>query len=173
MLTHTELPVERLVTLQGVDYGVENVVGVKLPTVVQVHVAITQYGLLTKPAWVDVLVREQMSPSIDSARWALAKAQQSVQNLGTGASIMQRIVQAVQAFTGAGAVAALSRKALRRPGGIGLVALAAGAVVQAFLRHNADRKHQEIAATGEELPEPINERSTPKGRDGGVKTNGR
>jgi len=121
---------------------------------------------------VDVLVREQVSPSIDSARWALAKAQQSVSTLTEGKSKVQRLAKAVQAVSGAGALAAFSRQVLRRRGGIGLAVLAAGAILQALLR----RDHNPKAPTaGDDLPVAISERSKPKGRDGHeeVKTNGR
>jgi uncharacterized protein YoxC len=121
---------------------------------------------------VDVVVREQITPSIDSARWTLAKAQRSVLKFTEGASKVQRVAQAVQAVSGAGVVAALSRQVLRRGGGIGLVALAAGAVVQALLRRNSSNKH--VRAAKDELPSAISERSQPKDKNGhGIKVNGR
>jgi hypothetical protein len=112
-----------------------------------------------------------VSPSIDSARWAIARAQQSVSSLTGGASKFQRVAKAVQAFSGAGALAALSNRVLRRRGGIGLAALAAGAIIQALLRRDhSDQK----ASTAGDLPVAISERSKPEGREGqGLKTNGR
>jgi hypothetical protein len=86
---------------------------------------------------VDTMVREQISPSVDTARATIAKAHESVHSFTDGMSNVQRVAKVMQAAAGAGAVGGLSAKVLRGRGGrIGLMALAAGAVVQALLKRN-------------------------------------
>ena len=82
----------------------------------------------------DTMVREQVSPSIDSVRSTIANATSSVSTLGDGVSKAQRWIQMLETATGAGAIAGLSRTVLRRGGRIGLIALAATAAIQALTR---------------------------------------
>lgn len=57
MLGNTELDFKGLVNVERVDYGEENRLGVNLPTVKDIEITVKDYGLLTKPHWVDLLVQ--------------------------------------------------------------------------------------------------------------------
>lgn len=61
MLGNTEMEFEGLVNVERVDYGEENRLGVNLPTVKDIEITVKDYGLLTKPHWVDLLVRRLRS----------------------------------------------------------------------------------------------------------------
>jgi uncharacterized protein YoxC len=82
----------------------------------------------------NTMVREQVSPSIDSVRSTIASATSSVNTLSDGMSKVQRIAKMVQTVSGAGAVAGFSRTVLRRGGRFGLIALAAAAAISALTR---------------------------------------
>jgi uncharacterized protein YoxC len=98
----------------------------------------------------DTMVREQVSPSIDSVRSTIASATNSVSSLSDGMSKAQRLANMVQTVTGAGALAGLSRTLLRRGGRIGLIALAATAVIQALTRKDPSEKGHR--GTGNDRP---------------------
>lgn len=93
MLARTELAVDRLIQLQGVDYGIENVVGVKLPVLKQVRIGRARYGLLTKPAWVDALV-QRLQDGV-RARFAMRVAERRVELLQHA---VRRMTQRVNLF---------------------------------------------------------------------------
>lgn len=58
MLSNRRIDLSNLIRLQGVELVSENLVGVMLPAVGEVHIEVREYGLLTKPHWVDNLVEE-------------------------------------------------------------------------------------------------------------------
>ena len=58
MLCNREVELTGLVRLQQVDLAQENLVGVLLPLVREVHLKVREYGLLAKPHWVDNVVEE-------------------------------------------------------------------------------------------------------------------
>ncbi|HWN81059.1 MAG TPA: DUF948 domain-containing protein [Candidatus Udaeobacter sp.] len=101
-------------------------------------------------AGLDTMVREQVSPSIDSVRSTIANATSSMNTLSQGVSRVQRVANMVQTVTGAGAVAGLSRTILRKGGRIGLIALAATAAFQAFTRKDPS----EMGRRGQGNPRP-------------------
>lgn len=88
----------------------------------------------------NTMVREQVTPSIDSVRSTIASATNSVNTLSNGMSKVQRIAKMVQTVSGAGAVAGFSRTVLRRGGRIGLIALAATAAISALTRKDPSEK---------------------------------
>ncbi len=55
MLANTDVTLEDLVSVERVDYGEENVVGVSLPTLAAVETHIRPYSRLAKPHWVDLV----------------------------------------------------------------------------------------------------------------------
>ena len=56
MLANPDIQVSGLVEMTDFELGEENVVGVRLPILKSIHCSVTDYSLLAKPAWVDVLV---------------------------------------------------------------------------------------------------------------------
>jgi V/A-type H+/Na+-transporting ATPase subunit D len=56
MLANTDIELSGLVQMTDFELGEENVVGVRLPLLKQIHCTVADYSLLAKPAWVDVLV---------------------------------------------------------------------------------------------------------------------
>lgn len=57
MLGNQEMEFKGLVSLKQVHYEEENRLGVTLPKVSDIAIALENYGLLTKPHWVDLLVK--------------------------------------------------------------------------------------------------------------------
>ena len=57
MLANAEIDLNGLVKITGVLTGDENRLGVVLPQFERVDIAVQDYGLLTKPHWVDLLVK--------------------------------------------------------------------------------------------------------------------
>ena len=60
MLANREIDVSGLVQVESFRSEEENLVGVKLPTLVEVKCNVMPYSMLAKPSWVDMLV-EQLS----------------------------------------------------------------------------------------------------------------
>jgi V/A-type H+-transporting ATPase subunit D len=58
MLANREIDVSGLVKVSSVQIEVENVVGVKLPSLREVVCTIQEYSMLAKPHWVDLLVEQ-------------------------------------------------------------------------------------------------------------------
>jgi V/A-type H+-transporting ATPase subunit D len=58
MLSNKEIELSNLVTLEGAQLVDENVVGTTLPRLQGIEVTVADYPLLTKPHWVDNVVRE-------------------------------------------------------------------------------------------------------------------
>ena len=57
MLANPDIEVAGLVEMTDFELGEENVVGVRLPVLERIHCTVADYSLLSKPAWVDVLVQ--------------------------------------------------------------------------------------------------------------------
>jgi V/A-type H+-transporting ATPase subunit D len=81
MLANRELELEELVKVSAVRLKEENLVGTRLPVFDGIEVTVREYGLITKPHWVDHLVRElihmmelQVSVQVDRERMALMEA---------------------------------------------------------------------------------------------------
>lgn len=97
MLQETELPLDGLVQVEGVTYGVENLVGVRLPVLGEVQIRTAPYGLLTRPAWVDVLVlwmhravRAQLSALV--ARVRVARLEAAVRRMSQRVNLFERVL---------------------------------------------------------------------------------
>ena len=56
MLANADIDLTGLVKVKNMHLGQENIVGVKLPVVDELEYDVTDYSLLTRPAWVDVAV---------------------------------------------------------------------------------------------------------------------
>ena len=59
MLANQDIDLKELVTLKAVKIGERNVVGLRLPGLVEIEVDIARYGYLLRPHWVD-LVAERL-----------------------------------------------------------------------------------------------------------------
>lgn len=55
MLANTQIDLKGLVTLKSVRMGERNVVGQRVPQVEDIEVAVTAYGYLVRPHWVDLV----------------------------------------------------------------------------------------------------------------------
>jgi V/A-type H+-transporting ATPase subunit D len=64
MLANREIDVSGLVQVESFRIEEENLVGVKLPKLVEVKCHIAEYSMLAKPHWVDMLV-EQLKQMVD------------------------------------------------------------------------------------------------------------
>jgi V/A-type H+-transporting ATPase subunit D len=64
MLANLEIDVSGLVQVESFRIEEENLVGVKLPKLVEVKCHIAEYSMLAKPHWVDMLV-EQLKQMVD------------------------------------------------------------------------------------------------------------
>ena len=56
MLADEDIPVGGLVRMTAFELVDENVVGVKLPRLARIECQVTEYSLLARPAWVDLMV---------------------------------------------------------------------------------------------------------------------
>ena len=59
MLANKDIDLKGLVTLKAVTIGERNVVGLRLPSLVEIEVDVARYGYLVRPHWVD-LVAERL-----------------------------------------------------------------------------------------------------------------
>ncbi len=84
----------------------------------------------------DEVLRDQVAPSLDVVQSTLVHAERSARSLSDGVSGVGKVAHAVSTISGAGALAGLTRGVARRGGKIGLAALVAGAVLQAFFRRD-------------------------------------
>ena len=64
MLANREIDVSGLVQVESFQIEEENLVGVKLPALVEVKCTVRPYSMLAKPHWVDMLV-EQLKQMVD------------------------------------------------------------------------------------------------------------
>lgn len=93
MLANREIDVDGLVRVSAVRVGEENIVGVRVPVLEGIDTSVSDYSLLAKPHWVDVLVAELQAVAELWARVQLARKQVSVL-----ARAERRITQRVNLF---------------------------------------------------------------------------
>ncbi len=93
MLANTEIDLKGLVKMTAFDLEQENVVGVRLPLLVQVECQVAEYSLLAKPVWVDALVERLRD--VAEARTRIQVAAERVRIL---ARAERRITQRVNLF---------------------------------------------------------------------------
>jgi V/A-type H+-transporting ATPase subunit D len=93
MLAGSRIDLEALVSLTAVEMDEENLLGTRLPRLVQVHAEVRKYSLLAKPFWVDTLVESIRQTA--EIRLKLAVQQERVRRL---AKAVRRITQRVNLF---------------------------------------------------------------------------
>ena len=76
MLAKREIDVSNLVTVESIEIGEENVVGVRLPVLKLLQTNVATYSFLGKPPWVDTLV-ERLAQTVE-LRLRVQVAQQRV-----------------------------------------------------------------------------------------------
>jgi V/A-type H+-transporting ATPase subunit D len=93
MLAGAGIALDELVRLTTVELDEENLLGTRLPRLVQVHAEVRDYSLLTKPQWVDTLV-ERIRQTAE-VRLQLVVQRERVQRLNRA---VRRITQRVNLF---------------------------------------------------------------------------
>ena len=93
MMADREIDLSGLVRLDSVELGLENVVGVKLPVLKNVHTTVAEYSLLGKPHWVDVVI-DRLHQTIDR-RLRVQVAEERVRRM---IHAVRRITQRVNLF---------------------------------------------------------------------------
>lgn len=93
MLANREIDLSGLVRLRGVQVGEENLMGVRLPTLLGVDLEHKDYGCLVRPHWVDALV-ERLSRMLE-LRALLALQERRVALLETA---VRKVTQRVNLF---------------------------------------------------------------------------
>ena len=93
LLGASEQDHSQLVTVASVDIHEENVLGVRLPVLGDVRFQLTEYSMLARPFWVDLLVEQLQSMATLSLR--LFVERQRVQRLNEA---VRRITQRVNLF---------------------------------------------------------------------------
>ena len=93
MLANRGIDVSNLVTVESVEIGEENVVGVRLPVLKRLQTKVAPYSLLGKPPWVDTLV-ERLAQTTE-LRLKVQVAQQRVRLIEAAE---RRITQRVNLF---------------------------------------------------------------------------
>ncbi len=74
MLANEDVDVRGLVSMTDFELGEENVVGVRLPSLIRIECTVSDYSLLAKPAWVDVLV-ERLKDAAEQRTRAVVSAE--------------------------------------------------------------------------------------------------
>ena len=93
MLANTEIHLKDLVRMTAFELGQENVVGVRLPILKRVECEVTEYSMLAKPAWVDLLVER-----LRRAAEARTRIQVAAERVRILARAERRITQRVNLF---------------------------------------------------------------------------
>jgi len=93
MLADREIDVSNLVTVESVEIGEDNVVGVRVPVLKRLQANVASYSLLGKPPWVDTLV-ERLAQTTE-LRLKVQVAQQRVRLIEAAE---RRITQRVNLF---------------------------------------------------------------------------
>ncbi len=93
MLANREIELSGLVQMKSVQVGEENVVGVKLPVLIEVICTVSEYSMLAKPHWVDVLV-EQVQQMVELR----ARVQVTTERVRLLGHALRRITQRVNLF---------------------------------------------------------------------------
>ena len=97
MLADTRIPLDELVTIDAVDLGEQNLVGVALPTVREVRLRTAPYGYLAMPHWVDDLaaaLREQLDLNAREqvAEARLARIEEGVRTVTKRVNLFDKIL---------------------------------------------------------------------------------
>ncbi len=93
MLADSEIDLQGLVKMTAFDLGQENVVGVRLPLLKEVHCDVAEYSPLAKPAWVDSLAER-----LRDAAEARTRAQVTAERARILERAERRITQRVNLF---------------------------------------------------------------------------
>jgi V/A-type H+-transporting ATPase subunit D len=93
MLAIAEIDLSGLVKIQEVSTELENVVGVKLPVLKDVHFDLLDYSMLGKPHWVDVLVER-----LKEAAWMHERLKVSEKRFDVLEHAVRKITQRVNLF---------------------------------------------------------------------------
>jgi V/A-type H+-transporting ATPase subunit D len=93
MLANREIDVSGLVQVQSFQIEEENLVGIKLPTLIAVKCSVRPYSRLAKPHWVDILV-EQLKHMVEQK----TRVQVAAQRVRLLAQAERRITQRVNLF---------------------------------------------------------------------------
>ena len=97
MVADREVDVSGLIQVRRVEIGVENVVGVKVPRLDHIDYDETDYSLLAKPAWVDVLIEKlkaaiQLRIEVDVAEQRVTVLGQAVRRTTQRVNLFDRIL---------------------------------------------------------------------------------
>ena len=93
MLANREIDISGLVQVESFQIEEENLVGVKLPMLVEVKCQVAEYSMLAKPHWVDMLV-EQLKQMIEQK----TKIQVAAERVRLLEQAERRITQRVNLF---------------------------------------------------------------------------
>lgn len=93
LLGSSEMDLSNLVKVRSVQIKEENVLGVRLPVLVDVQIETSEYSTLAKPFWVDILV--EMLRQRTAMKVRLQIERERSQRLGTA---VRRITQRVNLF---------------------------------------------------------------------------
>ena len=127
MLANPDIELNGLVEMTNFELVEENVVGVRLPLLKQIHCTVADYSLLAKPAWVDVLVerlkdaaelRTQVLVAIERARILEYQEKRVTQRVNLFDKILiptaRRNIQRIQIFLGDAERAAVVRSKIAK-----------------------------------------------------------
>jgi V/A-type H+-transporting ATPase subunit D len=97
MVADPEMDLSGLLKVRAVHQSVENVVGIKLPRLDSVDYEQTDYALLAKPAWVDVLMEQwraaiEMRLNVDIAEQRVAVLGKAVRRITQRVNLFERIL---------------------------------------------------------------------------------
>ncbi len=93
MLANREIDVSGLVQVESFQIDEENLVGVKLPTLVEVKCNVMPYSMLAKPHWVDVMV-DQLKQMVEQK----TKVQVAAKRVRLLEQAERRVTQRVNLF---------------------------------------------------------------------------
>jgi V/A-type H+-transporting ATPase subunit D len=93
MLADEDIDLSGMLKIEGVNIGIENVVGVKLPKLEDVEYSMTDYSMLARPHWVDALVDKLKE--VSRARIEVQVAEERVREVEQA---VRRITQRVNLF---------------------------------------------------------------------------
>jgi V/A-type H+-transporting ATPase subunit D len=127
MLANPDIEVSGLVQMTDFELGEENVVGVRLPLLKSIHCTVSEYALIAKPAWVDVLVqrlkdsaelRTQVLVQAERVRILQVQERRVTQRVNLFEKILiptaKRNIQRIQIFLGDAERAAVVRSKLAK-----------------------------------------------------------
>ncbi|MEM6536465.1 MAG: V-type ATP synthase subunit D [Pseudomonadota bacterium] len=97
MLANADVSVENLVAITRIDYGEENIVGVKLPILAAVEIDARPYSPFAKPHWVDFVVsrlREALTLSLrkDVEARRLDRLEEAVKTIRQRVNLFEKVL---------------------------------------------------------------------------------